>query len=265
MDLTRLLVRDTAVVLCAAGGATALHQELSSSGQVAEATSEGSAQILRLPGGARLILVQEVEVPVSQDEDHQDSAEEETGVPLRQRDAVDLVPCEVEVPAEAQGASLVVVYGSPPREAASLAKILWTIRGGGRGAGPEVFHLVSDLRAVHIATEAQVDAIAKSLGEDRLHLGQDLELPGELRLPKGAMLASPTPGGPAAGSLPGAAELPAVVHFRLLSVGLGFVVRLRQRFGIRITEVCHEALCKVFKAAALRQAAMSIEEDWVAV
>jgi len=229
-----------AVVLCSEGTAPALQHELLAIGGVAHGTA--GVQV----GKHRLILVEEVEVPADQPES---SESERRGEP----EATTLpVPCEVWVPPEAAGARLVVTYGSPLREAASLARVIWSVRR--RGTGLEVFHLVSDLRTVLVGSVAERDLIAESLGEDRLHLGKDLQLAGAQPLPKGSALAT--------ASLP--SELPSTVCFRLRSFGLGFVVRLRQRFGLQLTEVFYDALRKVVEYS-VPEPEPAVDDDWVTV
>merc|ERR1712228_1012871 len=103
------------------------------------------------------------------------------------------------------------------------------------------------------------------LGEDLRTLKDDLSVPGGMRVPKGAVLATPPSTVPSAATLLESHALPAVVHFRLRSIGLGFVVRLRQRFGLRVTDVCQDGLRMVLEASTERRAAIAEDEEWVDV
>jgi hypothetical protein len=149
--------------------------------------------------------------------------------------------CTVEVPAEAHGARLVVVYDAL-RETATLAKLLRALRPwGGAHGGLEVFHLVTDTMSTLVETEAERHEVDRLLTEEG-QLQEDLELQDQ-RLPAGAVLMS---GPPAADT---GEVLPRVLDFRLKVPALGFVVRLRQRFGCVVPEVFYGALRSLCEAA----------------
>merc|ERR1712087_356875 len=98
--------------------------------------------------------------------------------------------------------------------------------------GVTVFHLVSDLRTLLLDSPEVLQEVSSMLAEDGKSVKQDLEIPGKPRIPNGAKLVSQCDG-----KDPFQLELPYVAQFRLRSVGLGLVVRLRQRFGLRVTDI----------------------------
>jgi len=155
LGLVRALDCET-VVLCR-GSIAALRHELLEAG----AEADGAACVRM--STRRLVLVAEVEEsalvkgkadPLGDVEDSRGSVIEVEATPPCEVEATP--PCEVNVPAEAVGAGLIVVYGSPLREAASLSKVICAVRMGqsqsAATAHLEVFHLVSDLQQVLMET-----------------------------------------------------------------------------------------------------------------
>merc|ERR1719460_2337937 len=79
-------------------------------------------------------------------------------------------PCHIEIPEEAQGAKLVVVYDAL-KEAASLARVIWSIQQWGCRTGDrvKVFHLVSTLQSVLVENGQLLDVL--EIGDQRLPAG----------------------------------------------------------------------------------------------
>jgi len=159
-------------------------------------------------------------------------------------------PATIVPPAEAAEAGVIIVLdGHLLRETASLSKVIWTLSGRARPAPLPVFHLATNIRQVMLETEEQLQLVAAGLSADG-RVGSAIDLPGQPILPKDASLLPATvaqnEGGlqetAAAATLPEAAELPAVVRFKLRLPSLGLVTRLRDRFACPISEVLFEAI-----------------------
>lgn len=147
------------------------------------------------------------------------------------------VPATVVLPEEAAAAGVIMVLdGHMLREFASLSKVIWTVSGGQRSDPLPVFHLATSVRQVLLEDEEQLQAVAAGLAPDG-HVKSPIDLPGQPVLPKGAAIVPDRAHQGMALDLPAAAELPAMVRFRLRMPSLGFVVRLRDRFACPISEV----------------------------
>jgi hypothetical protein len=152
----------------------------------------------------------------------------------------------VDVPDGACSAGAVVVYDAL-KEAASLGRVLDVVRRGRTGDDAEaqgaiqVFHLVSDTVTTLVETEAERRQVDRLLTEEG-QLREELFLQDQ-RVPPGAVLVAGPPADDAG------AALPRVLDFRLRVPALGFVVRLRQRFGCQVPEVFYGALRSLCEAA----------------
>jgi len=162
---------------------------------------------------------------------------------------------KVDIPKEACGVTLVVVYDAL-KEAASLSKVLcYLLKTPGGMAGStdgqnivsdivDVFHLVGCAQSVLVESEEERRELDLRLAEDG-QLREELHLHDQ-RVPAGALLEAPTAEGSVLEAddvaLSVARALPAVLEFKLRVPALGFVVRLRQRFGCFVPEVFYGAL-----------------------
>merc|ERR1712187_296238 len=129
--------------------------------------------------------------------------------------------CSLEIPREAHGVPLVIVYDAL-RETSSLASALMAAQRPGcrAGAGVTVFHLVSACQSAFIETQEQQQEILNSLNENGQVINA-LEIHDQ-HIPIGAT--------PVQSTLT-THEFPVVVDYRLRAPTLGLVVRLRQRFS----------------------------------
>mmetsp|Transcript_3361 Transcript_3361/g.5806 ORF Transcript_3361/g.5806 Transcript_3361/m.5806 type:complete len:1580 (+) Transcript_3361:83-4822(+) len=238
LGLFELLSCSTSVIICAGGSLRPLQHELLGAGAKLEAVtdSEGSTRCLTI-GSSQVHLVEERSVPRSEPGTELVSGEPEF-VPLEE--------FTVEVPQVVKGAGLVVVWG-PLQEAASLAQVLWAVRGGpAKGScSPQVWHLLLDYVPVLVESEEERSAVLDALPQGSRKLNKELQLsgyPAAQVVPSGSCLLGPEKD-------LATVTLPAMLNFGLRNVRRGFVVRLQQRLGLQVPEVSYRALAKILGLA----------------
>jgi len=158
------------------------------------------------------------------------------------------VAATIALPPEMAEAGLIfVTNGHLLRETASLSSVICRVCGRGRSIAPvPMFHLVTDIRQVLLETEDQLRAVAAALASDG-RMNTTVELPEQSCVPSGAVLLAE---GMLQGSsqvLPDAAQLPAILNFKLRMTALGLITRLRDRYGCTISEIFYNILSSLLK------------------
>eukprot|EP00930_Biecheleria_cincta_P042635 TRINITY_DN29330_c0_g1_i1.p1 TRINITY_DN29330_c0_g1~~TRINITY_DN29330_c0_g1_i1.p1 ORF type:complete len:1490 (+),score=285.08 TRINITY_DN29330_c0_g1_i1:210-4472(+) len=165
------------------------------------------------------------------------------------------VPAKVDVP-EGLGVDLVFVMdGNLLRETASLSKVLCKLRGSQRRQPQQVVHLATDIRRLMVSSEAELSKVSSALEGHRVT--SSLEIEGQASIPNGAVFASST--AKDASGLPAFGDLPAILDFRLRQPSLGFIMRLQDRFGCRLTEIPYQALQAILRN--VQEPAGSLEDS----
>jgi len=244
-DYVTVVAKDT-VVLCNAGSLGALKQWLSKN---SPAMPTEALNVMKI-NDAHLVLVAEGELMPAEEKsgplftfnralgrfEPADSLELPEVITALPEGATADAECSkqygVTVPPEASSAEIIVVFDAL-HEAASLTEVLKHAR----QKDIQVLHVVHNGVSIVLETEEERKLLKKSLDAQGCLRGELLVR--DQRVPPGALVSSRE----------SSESLPEAVDFRLRMQAMGFVIRLQQRFGCQVAQVCDKAMRIALEAA----------------